>query len=213
MNPNYNAAAIKASETLIKYGVKSAPVSPLSILEQMENVIIKPFSEMFDTSEPDMRNTFGKSEGAISSIHEMNGKTWYVVGYNSLLPHTMIQNALARELGHITLRHEHTSPENSIEAICFAQHLLCPRPLIHSIQATGLRITTDMLANLTGIFHQYLSYMRRTPGTTVPAGTNRFIRGQFMPFVLNLFEYYQATKPEDGSALADFGTFMDGYEE
>ena len=216
MSPDYNRAAGKAAETLIKYGIKSAPISPLTILEEMDNVIIKSFSEMCDSAnirQCDLKSAFGKTDGALSSIHEMNGKTWYVVAYNSLLPFTMIQHSLARELGHITLRHTCISAENTAEAICFAQHLLCPRPLIHAIQATGMRLTTDVLANLTGVFHQCLTCMRHTPGTDVPASVNRFVRGQFMPFILNFFEYYSTTAPEDGSALADFGTYMDGYEE
>jgi len=216
MNPDYNKAAVKAAETLIKYGVKTSPVSPLPILEQMDNVIVTSFAEMCDSSgmKPcDLKPLFGKNQDAVSSIHTENGKSWYVVAYNSLLPFSMVQHALAREMGHIVLRHEGSSPENSAEAICFAQHLLCPRPLIHAIQATNIRLTTDVLAKLTGIFDQCLTCIRRTPGTSVPASINRFIRGQFMPFVINYFEYYVSVLPEDGSAIADFGTFMDLYEE
>lgn len=216
MSPDFNLAAVKAAETLIKYGVKTSPVSPLPILEQMENVIVTSFAEMCDLSgmNPcDLKPLFGKSQDAISSIHTENGKTWYVVAYNSLLPFSMVQHALAREMGHIILRHQGDSHENSTDAICFAQHLLCPRPLIHAIQATGIRLTKDVLANLTGIFGQCLTCIRRTPGTSVPAAINRFIRGQFMPFVMNYFDYYVSTLPDDGSAMADFGTYMDGYEE
>ena len=216
MNPDYNKAAVKAAETLIKYGVKTSPVSPLPILEQMDNVIVTSFAEMCDSSgiSPcDMKPLFGKNQDAVSSIHTENGKSWYVVAYNSLLPFSMVQHALAREMGHIVLRHEGSSPENSAEAICFAQHLLCPRPLIHAIQATNIRLTTDVLAKLTGIFDQCLSCIRRTPGAAVPSSINRFVRGQFMPFVLNYFDYYVSVLPEDGSAIADFGTYMDEYEE
>ena len=216
MNPDFTNAAIKAAETLIKFGVKTAPVSPLPILEQMDNVIVTSFADMCASSgiSPyDMKPLFGKNQDAISSIHSEKGKTWYVVAYNSLLPFSMVQHALAREMGHIVLRHEGSSPENSAEAICFAHHLLCPRPLIHAIQATGIRLTTDVLAKLTGVFDQCLTCMRRTPGVAIPSGLNRFVRGQFMPFVLNYFDYYVSVLPEDGSAIADFGTYMDGYEE
>lgn len=216
MNPDYNKAATRAAETLIKYSVKTSPVSPLPILEQMDNVIVTSFAEMCDSSgiNPcEMKPLFGKNQDAISSIHVEDGRAWYVVAYNSLLPFSTIQHALAREMGHIVLRHEGSSPENSAEAICFAQHLLCPRPLIHAIQATNIRLTKDVLANLTGIFNQCLTCIRRTPGTSVPAAVNRFVRGQFMPFVINYFDYYMLVRPEDGSAIADFGTFMDGYEE
>ena len=216
MNPDYEKAAVKAAETLIKYNVCSAPVSPLPILEKMENVIVVSFADVCSCSgisQCDFLPLFGKGRDAVTSIHRENGKTWYVVAYNSLLPFNMIQRALAREMGHIVLRHEGSSKENAQEAICFSQHLLCPRPLIHAIQATGFRITMDMLANLTGIFDQCLVCMRHTPGVSVPAGMNRFIRSQFMPFVQNFFEFYITVHPDDGSAVADFGSFMENYEE
>lgn len=216
MNPDYNRAATKASETIIKYGINTAPISPLPILEKMENVIITSFEDLCDFSgikSCDLKPMFGKNQDAVSSIHSENGKTWYVIAYNSLLPFSMVQRALAREMGHIVLNHDGSSPENIAEAICYSQHLLCPRPLIHAIQATGIRFTKDMLANLTGVFDQCLACIRHTPGTSVPPGMNRFVRGQFMPFVMNFFEFYTTVMPADGSALADFGTYMDLYEE
>ena len=216
MNPDYNKAATRAAETLIKYGVKTSPVSPLPILEQMDNVIVTSFAEMCDSSgiNPcEMKPLFGKNQDAISSIHVEDGRAWYVVAYNSLLPFSMIQHALAREMGHIVLGHEVSTPENEAEAICFARHLLCPRPLIHAIQATNIRLTKNLLAQLTGIFDQSLTDIRKTPGTKVPAGMNRFIRGQFLPYFINFFQYYQTVLPADGSALADLGTYMDDYEE
>lgn len=216
MTPDFDKAAVKAAETLIKYGVKTAPVSPLAILESMDNVILSCYSEMCDSSDLspfDLTCLFSKGEGAFSSVHTDGGRSWYVVAYNNLLPYSMVQQALARELGHIVLRHEGCSDENRAEAVCFAHHLLCPRPLIHSLQVTNMRLTTDVLANLTGVFHQCLACLRKTPGTIVPATMNRLIRSQFMPFVVNFFEYYTTARPEDGSALADFGSFMDLYEE
>lgn len=216
MTPDYDRAALKAAETLIKFGIKTAPVSPLEILEKTENVIVTTFSELC-SSPVEIPCTemplFGRASGAVTSVHEEDGRSWYVVAYNSLLPFSIAQHALARELGHIVLHHEGCSAENDAEAVCFAQHLLCPRALIHSVAVTNLRITTDVLANLTGVFHECLACLRRTPGTCVPASMNRFVRGQFLPFVMNFFDYYATVRPADGSAIADFGTFMDGYEE
>lgn len=216
MTPDYNKAAIKAGEILIKYGIKTSPVSPLPILEQMEHVIVTSFEDMSSkrgVSQNDLMELFGKNRDAVASIHEQNNQRWYVVAYNHLLPFSIIQHALAREMGHIVLGHEVSTPENEAEAICFARHLLCPRPLIHAIQATNIRLTKNLLAQLTGIFDQSLTDIRKTPGTKVPAGMNRFIRGQFLPFFINFFQYYQIVLPADGSALADLGTYMDDYEE
>ena len=213
MTADLDKAAVMAAETLIKYQIKKTPVSPLPILEQMDNVIVISFSEMGDLAGMDRKDVvplFGKSRDAITSIH---GGSSYVVAYNSLLPFAMVQRGLARELAHIILQHKEPSPEAAEEAQCFASHLLCPRPLIHSVKATGIRFTQDLLANLTGVFDQTLHYIRHIPKTNVPPGLNRFVRSQFMPFIVNFFDFYQSVMPQDGSALADLGTFMEGYEE
>ena len=216
MSPDYNKAAIKAAETLVRYNVNKAPVSPLPILEQMDNVIVTSFDELGSAQgyRPcDLALMFGKGQDAVTSIHTDNGRTWYVVAYNSLLPFSIVQHALAREMGHIVLGHQEGSRENMEEAVCFAHHLLCPRPLIHAIQATAIRFTTDLLARLTGVYDQCMACMRHLPGTAVPSGLNCFVRSQFMPFIINFFSYYRSAVHDDGSALVDFGTYMDGYEE
>lgn len=213
---DYNRAAIMAAETLIRYNIRTSPISPLPILEQMDNVIVISFSEMSNLSgmsNAELIPVFGKNRDAVTSIHTDNGKTTYVVAYNSLLPFALVQHALAREMGHIVLKHTESSKENAAEALCFEHHLLCPRPLIHTIQATGMRFTVDLMANLTGTNDCAILNMRHLPGTNVPTGLNRFVRSQFMPFALNFFDFYQAVMPKDGSALADLGTYMDGYEE
>jgi len=216
MKPDYDRAATKAAECLIKYNIRTFPVSPLPVLEQMDDVIVVSFSEMGNASgcrKRDIMPLFGKNRDAITSICSENGQKTYVVAYDSMLPFGLRQRALARELGHIVLRHTGCSEENTAEALCFAAHFLCPRPLVHAIQATCLHLSEDLLANLTGIFDQFLLSIRKLPGTDVSSGLNRFVRNQCMPFVLNLFEYYQSVLPADGSAIADMGTFMDGYAE
>jgi len=214
---DYNLAAAKAAETLVKYGIKKAPVSPFQILEQIDNVIVMSFSEISESAGIERRELvpmFGRNRDAITSVHTENGKQVYVIAYNALLPFNVLQRALAREIGHIVLRHKEYSKENAAEAECFAYHLLCPRAMLHFFQVTNVRITTDLLANLTGIFDQSITTMRRIPATEVPANLNRFVRNQFMPFLTNLFDYYQyVTQFNDGSALADLGSYMDNYEE
>ena len=207
-------AAIKALELIVKYGIRTAPVSPLEILSKMDNVIAVSFEEIQNTSGLDaVAPLFGKCRDAVTSVHTQNGKSIYIVAYNGLLPFNLLQRALARELGHIALGHTDRNGDNETQAEYFAKHLLCPRPLIHQIQAISMRFTEDVLGNLTGIYHQAIVDIRKIPGAKVPAGLNRFVRGQFMPFVLNFFEYYQHVMPSDGSAIADLGTFMDYYEE
>ena len=213
---DYNKAATKAAETLIKYGICKTPVSPLPILQGMENVIVVSFEEISTISEmnrSDVTELFGKCKDAFSSIHTKSGTSVYIVAYNAMLPFNMLQRALAREMGHIVLGHTDRTQENETEAQCFAEHLLCPRPMIHTMQVLSMRLTDDFIGNLTGIYHQYLIALRKTPGCQVPAKLNKFVRNQFLPFIMNIFEYYRDVKPQDGSALVDFGTYMDNYEE
>lgn len=209
---DYTRAAIAAAETTIKYAVTRYPLSPLPMLESMNNVMAMSFTDLSESAGVERRELmplFGKHLDAVTSFY--GGA--YVVTYNGILPVGMVQRALAREMGHIILGHKGYSEENNAEAMCFAYHLLCPRPLIHALQSTCLRVTTDLVANITGLFEQSIYSMRRIPGTDVPANLNRFIRNQITPFVLNLFEFYQTTLAADGSAIADFGTFMEGYAE
>ena len=123
MNPDYNKAAILAAETLVKFNVRSAPVSPLPILEQMNNVIVISFTEISDISgvkRSDIIPLFGSSRDAVTSIHIENGRSVYVVAYNGILPFNIVQRALAREMAHIVMKHEDASDSNIEEASCFA---------------------------------------------------------------------------------------------
>ncbi|MBO7661951.1 MAG: ImmA/IrrE family metallo-endopeptidase [Clostridia bacterium] len=219
MTPDYQKAAIMATETLIKYGISSAPVSSLSILKKTPGVLVFTYQAISDKIDQDRRcliSMFGDgNQDAFTTVNMKDGKPQYIVTYNQQLSTVFVQRSLARELGHIILGHDGSLPEDvrNEEAKAFANHLLCPRPMIHAFQAAGLRITTEMLGNLTGCFDYCLSCMRRIPAVSVPAEMNRVVRDQFMDYIKNFFEYYRHASLSDGSALADFGSYMDGYEE
>lgn len=219
MTPDYQNAATAAVETLIKYGIDSAPVSPLAILKRIPNVLVisyEALSKDMDQSRECVMDMVGdKNQDAFTTVSIVNGQPHYIVTYNQMLPYFLAQRALARELGHIVLGHDGSRTEEvrQAESKTFAHHLLCPRPLIHAIQAIGLRFTVEVLGNLTGCYDYCLTCMRRVPGVSVPAELNRRVREQFMPFITNYYKYQLIATHKDGSALADFGTYMDGYEE
>ena len=219
MTPDYQTAAIKATETLIKYQVKTAPVAPLPILKQMPGVLCMSFDSVSKEIEVDRKcglSMLGeKNQDAITIVNLVDGKKQYLVTYNKMLSVNLFQRALARELGHIVLGHDGSKPEDvrNEEAKAFANYLLCPRPLIHLVEATGIRITKELLGNITGCYDLCLSCMRKLPAVDVPAELNRLVRDQFMPYVMNLFEFQRYATIKDISAVADFGTYMEGYEE
>ena len=218
MTPNYEKAAIKATETLIKYGINSAPILPLPILKKMPGVLVVSFAEMSQSSGIERKNIvtmFGdENQDAVTSVHQKNGKLVYLIAFNQRLPIYMIQRSLAREMGHIVLGHDGSLPEDVrlAEAQTFAYHFICPRAIVRAVQKSGIRVSTEVLGNMTGCYDRCLLGMRKTPGVSVPAELNRKVAEQFSAYIENYLDYLTFIR-EDDSATADFGSFMDGYEE
>lgn len=219
MTPDYEKAALIASETLIKFGINSAPVAPVLILNQLPDVMLVSFESLSNDLEKSRQCVMSmmgeKNQDAFTTVQIIGNQKRHIVTYNQLLPVFLAQRALARELGHILLGHDGSLPEDvrQEEAKCFAHHLLCPRPLVHLVQAAGFKFTMEILGNLTGCNEYCISCMRKIPATHVPAELNRKIRDQFMTYFVNFFNYQRVARHKDGSLLADFGTYMDGYEE
>ena len=219
MTPDYDRAATAAAEILIKYGICTAPVDPIPIFKKAPGFNVVTFTEMsrmVGVDRHDLLSSFDASNrDAVSSVYLKNGKNHYLVAYNMRLPQYLVQRALAREMGHIVLGHDGTRPQEvrNAEALCFAHHLICPRALIHAIQESGTRITTEVLGNTTGCYERCLIGMRRDPATHVPAELNRKIRDQFADYLSDFLDFQSFLSQDDDSMIANFGTYMDGYEE
>ena len=219
MKPDYEFAAEMALDTLYTYGIDSAPVAPLPILKSIPGVLVVTYESMSQDIGLDRRcvmDLYGEpNQDAFTSFNMNHGRPQYLVTYNQQLPATLVQRALARELGHIILGHDGSRPEDvrNEEARCFAHHLLVPRPLIHSLQAFNIRITVEVLGNLTGCYDYCLSCMRKQPPVHVDPELNRKVRDQFLPYIKNYLEYQRYASLSDVSVIADFGAYMEGYEE
>ena len=216
---NYDLAATSAAQILIENRICSAPIDPIPILKRMPHFNVLTFTEMSSLIGVDRKSFLSsfsaENHDAFTTVLVKDNKKHYIVSYNMRLPQYIIQRALARELGHIVLGHDGTRPEEvrEAEALTFAHHLLCPRALIHAIQESGTRITTEVLGNTTGCYERCLLGMRRTPETHVPAELNRRIKEQFADYLSDFLDFQTYLSRDDESSIADFGTFMDGYEE
>ena len=219
MKADFEAAALKATETMLKHRVSFAPVAPLPILNTIPGVIVVSFAEMAETMGVDRSHVIGRliteNHDAVTAYNEINGKPHYIVAYNQRLPFYMLQRSLARELGHIVMAHDGSRPEDvrTEEAVFFARHFICPRPLIRALQESGVKITVELIGNITGCYERCLNGIRATPGAHVPAELNRLVRDQFEDYVANLIDYLPILSADDHSAEADLGTFMDNYED
>ena len=218
MTPNLERAATAAVETLIKYNVTSAPVAPLRILKAFPGVIVLSFAEMAESigiERMALLASMDDTKDAVTLVKEVGGKLRYFVGYNMLLPEYMLQRAIARELGHIVLGHDGSRPleVRLAEAMFFARHLLCPRPLIRAIQETGIPITVETLGLITGCYERCLVGMQKSHGVHVAPELNSMLREQFAAYVQNFVDCQTILTANDGSALVNFGSYMDNYEE
>lgn len=217
--PDLDSAAVAASEILIKHRVCTAPVLPMPILKSMPGVFVVSFTEFADRTGTDRRHLafrFGaESQDAITIRKDVDGMPRFYVAYNQRLPFYMVQVALARELGRIVMGHNLDRPveAQTDEALYFARHLLCPRPLIRAIHESGLLLTVELLGNITGCYGRTLAGIRQTPGASVPAHLNRRIREQFTDYVRDFALCQSLMSGDDDSGAADFGTYMDNYAE
>lgn len=219
MTPDLDTAATKAYETLIKYKITKGPIDPFEVLSEIKGCVLISFAEVALQIEVDrahlLQSINADSHDAMSVINDVNGKKMRFIVFNQRLPFYLIQRGLARELGHIILGHDGTRPEEVrlAEAQTFAYHFLAPRPLIKAVQESGIRFSTEVLGNMTGCFERCLSGMRKTPGTHVPAELNHLVRENFSDYITNFLDYQSLISESDESRDADFGTYMDGYEE
>lgn len=123
MKPRYDKAVNKAAEALRQFGVN---LSALDILNSFPNVRV--FSS-------DINQADGlESWDAFSCVREKNGSMQYIVIYNNQLSPFILNRVLARELGHIYLKHDGNVSEDiwSEEANCFAYHFICPEYTLRS---------------------------------------------------------------------------------
>ena len=217
MEPNYDLAAVKAMEILVSQHITETPIPSLPILLSCPGVRVMSFSDMADLSEINrsyLIPMFGFNQDAITFRMEGMEGINYVVIYNMHLPHEQIRRSIARELGHIVLGHDGQTRPTDVrlaEALCFAHHLLSPRPIIHMIQQSGIPFTMNVLAHTTGCSADCVEELRTIPGVHVSSDLNRQVHDLFAPHISEYIRFHIAAPKIDTSPVIDFGTYMDGY--
>lgn len=218
--PDYETAAIRAMEILIENHITETPVNPMPILLNYPGVRVMPFTMMADRAgieRDDLIPLFGGNQDA-ATFHlgmDMPDVT-YITIYNMRLPYEIIWRGIARELGHIVLGHDGATRPAEVrmaEAMCFAHHLLSPRPIIRLIQESGMPLTMSALANTTGCSDECVEDMQVIPGVHTPKELNRQVKDLFARGVNEYIRFHRSSPMKDKSPLIDLGTFMDNYED
>ena len=220
MTPDYDRAAIAAMDLLIENNITETPIKPLPILLAYPGVRVMPFTHMADEAgieRDDLIPLFGANQDA-ATFHlgmEIEGVK-YVVVYNMRLPFEIIWRAVARELGHIVLGHDGVTRPAEVrraEAMCFAHHLLSPRPIIRLILESCVPLTLGVLANTTGCSEECVDDMQTIPGARVPKELNRQVKAQFERGIKEYLRFHTASPLKDKSPLVNFGTYMELYDD
>ena len=218
--PDYEAAAVRAMQLLIDNNITETPVNPLPIMLEYPGVRVLPFTNMASRAgvdRDDLVPLFGSNQDAATFHLTMDiPDVKYVVVYNLRLPFEMIWRGIARELGHIVLGHDgatRTANARMAEALCFAHHLISPRPVIRIMQESGMPLTMSALANTTGCSDECVADMQHIPGVHVPPELNRRVRAMFEPHIVEYIRFHRASPMKDRSPIIDLGTYMDNYTE
>ena len=119
MTPDLNKAARAAADAYNSFSL----LDPLRVLRSMPNVLLISFESSAGLL---------SGQDSLTLVDRKGDHLHYIILYNASLPVYQLRRALARELGHVVLRHDGSSPEHiwSEEADCFAFHFLCIRPAV-----------------------------------------------------------------------------------
>lgn len=218
--PDYDRAASAALQILVDNHITETPINPLPILLNYPGVRVLPYTKMAldaGIQRSDLVPIFGNQDAATFHLNMpgMNNVK-YVVVYNMRLPSEIVWRGIARELGHIVLGHDGLTRPNDVrmaEAVCFAHHLISPRPVLHLLQHSGFPLTLDVLVSTTGCSDECVYEMQTIPGAHVSPALNAHVRDLFAPHISEYIAFHRSSPKPDRSLAVDLGTFMDNYEE
>ena len=219
MKPDFDRAAAKAMEILIGNMLTETPIDPLAILLKTPGVRVLPFTRMAAEAgleRKDLVQLFGCNQDAATFLVDSIESVRYVVVYNMRLPCEIIRRAIARELGHILLGHDGSTRPTEVrraEAMCFAHHLLSPRPVLHLIRESGTPLTLSVMSQTMGCSEECVEDLQKIPGVRISADLNRKVRDQFAPHIREYISFHRLSPMKDHSPVIDLGTYMDLYEE
>jgi len=219
MTPDFNRAATAAMRLLVDQKITETPIDSFSLLVNCPHIRLMSFAGLADNAEVDRDDLvplFGMNQDAVTFRMFGMKDIEYIVIYNMKLPYEDIRRAIARELGHIVLGHDGQTRSTEVrkaEALCFAHHLLTPRPIIRMIQQSGLPFSINVLTHTTGCSEDCVEEIREIPGTNVSAELNRQVRDLFAPHILEYIRFHKDSPKPDNSPIIDFGTYMESYTE
>lgn len=138
---DYHRATRNAYRTLIATGIDNLPVDVTAICGRCRNTKVLSFMEVRELLDNDYEPLIdGPSRLAFTMRHTIGDTIHNLILWNDeeiSRSSGLYRFSLAHELGHIVLKHTCADYVAELEANCFAQHLLCPRPVLEVLQPAG----------------------------------------------------------------------------
>ena len=218
MTPDFDCAATMAMETLIENHITETPIDSLSMLLKQPGVRVVSFTRFASQAGMERHELvpmFGGNQDAATFNLDMIDGVRYVVVYNMRLPFDIVWRGVARELGHIVLGHDGQTRATEVrhaEAMCFAHHLISPRPILQMLRE-AVPLTMNVLTATTGCSDDCVEELRTIPGANVPGEINREVRKLFERGITEYVRFNKASDKAHQSPLIDLGTYMDNYIE
>ena len=218
MIPDFDRAATMAMKTLIENHITETPIDSLSMLLKQPGVRVMSFTRFASQAGMERHELvpmFGGNQDSATFNLDMIDGVRYVVVYNMRLPFDIVWRGVARELGHIVLGHDGQTRPTEVrhaEAMCFAHHLISPRPILQMLRE-AVPLTMNVLTATTGCSDDCVEELRTIPGANVPAEINREVRKLFERGINEYVRFNKVSDKADHSPLIDLGTYMDNYIE
>ena len=140
--PNYHRATRSAYRTLLAAGIDRLPVNVVEICARCHDTTLVSFRTARGIMGWDFDPFFeGPSRTALTIRRWLDGRAYHTIIWNDeeiSITSGQGRFAVAHELAHVILRHQGgRHPAMEAEADLFAQHLLCPRPVLDVLQPSG----------------------------------------------------------------------------
>lgn len=141
--PDHHRAARLAYRTLLAIGSPELPVDVPGIIRRVRNTRLMTYSQAGAQAGRSVYGMVGTlpSAQACTLRYEYQGIRLFIVLYNDDVcfgNQGSRRWSLAHELGHIILGHDRDDSVCEREANSFAQHLICPRPILEALPPPDL---------------------------------------------------------------------------
>lgn len=153
MNKNMIDSAKTALELLIQQNIRRFPVDMQTLIKQIPNIKLLTYRQAAAQLEMTLEELewLFPSQDAFTLRAMKNTEKRFLICYQDQVSPARKRFTLAHELAHVLLEHGNEGSTEDAQANCFAQHLLCPRPVLRLLSPDGAPLSQEVLCKTFGL--------------------------------------------------------------